>query len=137
MTKYRKHQNSNPLAHSFSNKFHAPKRNKNTTFNTSKQKIKKQISIRIGDLTCILHPKERQLHTLTVSLWLSGKGLPSLGFTTLYFPTVMALLFISSEMHFVFPEVRSNLMHSPILDKSPIQKITFMPNFNTYICEFG
>lgn len=48
--------------------------------------------------------------TLTVILWLSGRGYPSLGLTTLYFPTVIALILISSEMHLVLPIWRSNLI---------------------------
>lgn len=48
--------------------------------------------------------------TLTVILWESGIGYPSLGLTTLYFPTVIALLLMSSEMHFVLPVWSSNLI---------------------------
>ena len=39
--------------------------------------------------------------TRTVTLCESGKGWASSGLTTLYLPTVMALLFMSSAMHFV------------------------------------
>lgn len=45
--------------------------------------------------------------TLTVTLCVSGRGKPSLGLITLYLPTDMALLFISSDMHFVAPDWRS------------------------------
>lgn len=51
-----------------------------------------------------------QLITLTVILWVSGIGKPSLGLTTLYLPTVMALFLMSSVMHLVDPDRRSNLI---------------------------
>lgn len=50
--------------------------------------------------------------TRTVTLWESATGTPSLGLTTLYLPTVMELLFMSSEMHLVWPDWSSNLRDS-------------------------
>lgn len=46
--------------------------------------------------------------TLTLTLWETGSGALSLGLTTEYLPTAMAFILISSEMHFVEPDCRSN-----------------------------
>lgn len=68
------------------------------------------------------------IFTRTVILWVSGKGWPSLGLTTWYFPTVMELLFISSVMHLVWPNSRSNWIdstrfHSNNPDIRPIKRL--------------
>lgn len=61
------------------------------------------------------------VRTLTVSLWVSGRGwLPSLGSTTLYLPTDMELSLISSAMHFVCPDGSSNRRHLPVVTRNPI-----------------
>lgn len=58
-----------------------------------------------------------------MSLWESGRGWSSLGLTTLYLPTVMELLFISSETHLVWPDCRSNRRDSDVYDRNPTTKI--------------
>lgn len=58
-------------------------------------------------------------HTLTVILWESGKGWPSLGLTIVYFPTVMALVLMSSDMHLVWPDWRSNRSDWTVFDINP------------------
>lgn len=68
-------------------------------------------------------------NTLTVSLWESGMGKPSLRLTTEYLPTVMALVLMSSEMHLVAPDWRSNRIESATVNMRPkrmeIKKLHF------------
>jgi hypothetical protein len=45
--------------------------------------------------------KRKNKITRTVTLWVSGMGWASSGLITLYFPTVMELVFMSSAMHLV------------------------------------
>lgn len=54
-----------------------------------------------------------------MTLWVSGKGWASSGLTTLYLPTVMELLLMSSEMHLVWPDGRSNRTDSDVDNKNP------------------
>ena len=52
--------------------------------------------------------------TLAVILWESGRGWSSLGFTMKYLPTLMDFSWISSDMHFIWPERSSNCIDSAV-----------------------
>lgn len=57
--------------------------------------------------------------TLTEILWDGGKAWPSWGLSTLYLPTVMELLLMSSAIHFVRPECKSKCSDCEIREQIP------------------
>lgn len=69
-----------------------------------------------------------------MSLCDSGKGWPSLGLTTLYFPTVMELLLMSSAMHLVWADCISKRSDCEVEDKIPMTKTRVSVNLIIVAC---